>query len=132
MAKSTFDMNTSLSITNIAAAKTLSAKLKAQHHKDLLDIIIEAQPDGAVTCQQVVDSYVTDGLNEEQLRIYTKYSKRAHMQYLVNRCRGIVTATTPSGEVIKPATTAGKEPKKVEAVVEAPVTVEEAALVAAE
>lgn len=133
MARNSFDMNTTVIASDVAGAKALSAKLKAQHHKDLLDIIIEATPDGAVTCKQVIDSYDAENLNEEQARIYKKYSAAAHMQYLINRCRGVVTATKVDGNVIVPTTTGGKAPKaKKAAEAEAPATVEEEALVGAE
>jgi hypothetical protein len=124
MARQSFDMNTTVVASDVAGAKALLAKLRAQHHKDLLDIIIEASTDGAVTCTQVVEAYDAENLNEEQARIYKKYSKQAHMQYLINRCRGVVTATKADGSAIVPTTTAGKAPKAKAVKVEAPVEAE--------
>jgi hypothetical protein len=112
-------MNTVVDIADQALAKGLVAKLKAKHHKDLLEIAIEACPAGPVTCQQLYDaleSQKDDMLDVEQLRIWDKYSAACHMSYFVNRCRGAVIATL-DGTTVEQRPTG----KKKAAVVEAPV-----------
>jgi len=109
--KNSFDMNTLIQVTDLAAGALLVNKLKAVHHKDLLAIAIEASPEGPITCTQLVEALDSAEYTEEQARIWKKYSKAAHVQYLINRCRGVITATKATGEVIVPTTTAGTTPK---------------------
>ena len=137
MARTGFNMDTIVKISDIAVAKGMleKAKDKQFHHNLMLARLVEV---GECTCKEL-EAYLEANklslMDEAHRAPWDKYSAPAHMSYFVNRSRGALTAWTTTGTQLVQTATKVKKVKTEEAPVAeetAPVTADEAALATAE